>query len=157
MSLVTQPDETLLRQTREEENFSRLPYKDSRGILTIAIGRCIDPLIKGAGISEPEAMFMLGNDLRGALAYAAQFPWWEALDPVRKRVIAQMLFQLGLPHFLEFKDLQMALTMGYFQRASEAMLDSKWAHETPERVKRLANRMASGSEELPPNASVPTT
>lgn len=144
--LVSQPDETLLRQVRAEESFQRLPYKDSRGILTIAIGRCIDPLIKGAGISEPEAMFMLGNDLRGALAYAAQFPWWETLDPVRRRVIAQMLFQLGLPHFLEFKDLQRALTMGHWSQASQEMLDSKWAHETPLRVQRLATRMATGED-----------
>lgn len=144
--LVSQPDETLIKQVRAEENYSRLPYKDTRGFLTIGVGRAIDPAVRGSGISEPEAMFMLGNDLRGALAYASNFPWWETLDPVRKRVIAQMLFQLGLPHFLEFKDLQRALTMGHWSVASQAMLDSKWALETPERVQRLSHRMATGED-----------
>lgn len=144
--LVSQPDDTLIKQIRAEENFSRFPYKDTRGFLTIGVGRCIDPAIKGSGLSEPEGMYMLGNDLRKSLAYANQFPWWEALDPVRRRVIAQMLFQMGLPHFLEFKDLQRALTMGHWTQASAEMLDSAWAHQTPERVKRLANRMATGEE-----------
>lgn len=149
MSLpVSQPSDILIRQVRAEESYRRFPYLDSRGLLTVGIGRCVDPVAKIGGISEPEAMFMLGNDLRGALASASQFPWWEALSPVRQRVVTQMIFQMGPAHFSEFKDLSMALTMGYFQRASEAMLDSKWALETPERAKRLADRMATGSEDV---------
>ena len=52
-----------------------------------------------------------------------------------------MLFNLGLPTLSKFKDMQAAINDRLWDEAADAMLDSKWARQLPNRSGRLIARM----------------
>ena len=57
------------------------PYRDSVGKLSIGVGRNLDD----KGISEQEAMMLLGNDITEHLALLDKYlPWWAMLDEARQ-------------------------------------------------------------------------
>jgi lysozyme len=55
-----------------------------------------------------------------------------------------MAFQLGVDGLLAFKNTLKEVQDGNYFKASEMMLLSKWATQTPERAKRLAKQMETG-------------
>lgn len=65
----------------------------------------------------------------------------ENLDEGRKQVVAEMAFQMGGPRTREFKDFLAALREGDYYKASEAIINSDWAKQTPERAGRAAQRI----------------
>lgn len=117
------------------------PYKDSVGKLTIGVGRNLDD----KGISEPEAMLLLSNDIGAALADAKTLVWFNKLDSVRQDVIVNMIFNLGLPRFVGFKNTLRAIEMANWEEAVVQMLDSKWAKQVGKRAEDLAFMMMTGS------------
>ena len=65
-----------------------------------------------------------------------------------KLICANMAFQLGVNRLGTFKKMIKAVNERDYQTASVEMLDSKWAkQQTPERAKRLADRMAAIDEQ----------
>ena len=54
-----------------------------------------------------------------------------------------MIFNLGLTKLLNFKKFLGAMELGDYETAGKEMLDSRWAKQTPNRAKRMAERMAS--------------
>src|SRR5947209_7022011 len=91
--------EKFIRQLVGEESLRLHPYRDSVGKLTIGIGRNIDD----KGITKEEAYYLCGNDIAEVEAGCkGAFPWWDVLNEVRQRVIADMAFNLGLWGLLAF-------------------------------------------------------
>ena len=119
---------------REEEGYRRFPYLDTEGILTIGYGRNL----KDVGISPVEAEFLLRNDMQSALIAAASFPWFIDLSDLRKAVIVDMVFNMGLPRFKTFKKMLLAVTNKDYPGAAIEMLDSKWAKQVGDRANKLA-------------------
>ena len=66
------------------------------------------------------------------------------LDPVRRAVVLDMLFNMGLTRFRGFEKMLSALRAGDFEKAAEEMLDSKWARQVRSRAFRLARMMKTG-------------
>jgi len=66
------------------------------------------------------------------------------LDPVRRAVLMDMLFNMGLVRVNQFKRMFRALRKEDYETASEEMLDSKWARQVGPRAKRLAEMMKTG-------------
>ena len=66
------------------------------------------------------------------------------LDPVRKAIIIDMLFNLGLPGLRGFKNMFRALRADNYKRAADEMLDSKWAGQVGYRARKLADMMRTG-------------
>ena len=60
-----------------------------------------------------------------------------------KCVIIEMVFQLGIGGVSKFKKMWKALKQNDYQIASEEMLDSKWAKQTPKRAEELSSVMKS--------------
>ena len=58
-------------------------------------------------------------------------------------IILEMVFQLGKTGVSKFKKMWSALKNNDYKKASEEMLDSKWAKQTPERAESLADLMKS--------------
>lgn len=117
-------------------------YKDTVGKLTIGIGRNLDD----RGLRDSEVMFMLDNDIAEVTEELKQrLPWTERLDPVRKTVLQDMLFNLGWPKLAEFKNTLGRIERGEYEKAAVAMLQSKWASQVGNRAKRLASMMHFGS------------
>lgn len=135
------PD-NIVDQLRRDEGLRLHPYKDSVGKLTIGYGRNLDDV----GISQPEADVLLRNDIVNATFKLSEaLPWTEGLDDVRKGVLINMVFNMGLASVLEFKRTLGLIQSGDYAGAAAAMLDSKWAEQVGPRAQRLAIQIESGS------------
>ena len=66
---------------------------------------------------------------------------WEELSQEVQHILVNMCFQLGQGGLSKFKNLKVAIEDYQWQRASEEMMDSRWAGQTPERAERLKSRM----------------
>ncbi len=118
------------------------PYKDSVGIITIGIGRNLEDV----GISKEEAMIMLSNDVERTIDDCKKFQWFDLLDDVRKKVIIDMIFNLGLTRFSGFRNTIKAIADHRFTEASKHMMDSKWARQVGIRAERLSYMMETGQD-----------
>lgn len=134
----------LVTQLRRDEGEVLHAYEDHLGFLTIGIGRLIDKR-KGGGISSEEAAYLLNNDIDTRIkALERALPWFSRLDDARKGVLVNMAFQLGVDGLLAFKNTLKEVEAGNYSKASEMMLMSKWATQTPVRAQRLAKQMRTG-------------
>lgn len=135
----------LIEQLKRDEGFVSHAYQDHLGYWTIGIGRLIDKR-KGGGISEDEAMMLLENDVHVRRAQLLdEIPWMNGLNEARQGVLLNMAFQLGVDGLLGFKQTLEFVRKGQYVAAAGAMLDSKWAKQTPERAQRLATQMSTGA------------
>lgn len=145
--------EALKTMLKRHEKFVPYVYDDATGLPitkgslvigypTIGIGRRCD---KGNGISEPEAMFLLDNDVARVIAECrSAFPWFDGLDPVRQAVVADMVFNLGLQGFKGFKKMIAAIEAGDYEEAAKEMVDSRWVIQVGQRATELAYTMKEG-------------
>lgn len=118
-----------------------LAYQDSLGIWTIGFGRNVQE----RGISMQEAHDLLTHDVEDVLDEMARvFPWALKMSPVRQRVLANMLFNLGLAKLSGFVHTLAAMQAGRYQDAAAGMLSSKWARQVGKRAERLAREMETG-------------
>lgn len=128
-----------------EEGLRLSAYRDSEGYWTIGVGRLIDAR-RGGGITEEEAAYLLRNDItRATNDLDAKLPWWRQLDEVRQAVVVSMCFQLGISGLLQFRRTLRAVQEGRYADAAAAMLQSLWAAQTPERARRAADAMKTGT------------
>lgn len=119
-------------------------YRDTLGYLTIGYGRLIDKK-KGGGISHEEAELLLHNDIdRKLIELRSKLAWFDKLDDPRKGVLLNMAFQLGVNGLLGFRNTLAKIEAGDYEGAAENMLKSKWATQTPNRAKRMAEQMRIG-------------
>lgn len=58
-------------------------------------------------------------------------------------IIANMMFNLGLPRLSKFKMMKEAVDARDFVEAANQMVDSKWYRQVPNRAMRLVKRMRS--------------
>jgi len=116
------------------------PYRDSVNKLTIGVGRNLDDV----GISRDEAIYLLKNDLQKVVAQAKQFPWYDKLSNPRKQVVLNMIFNLGITRFSQFRKTIGFIANGDYTAAAKEMLDSKWAKQVGNRATELAEIMERG-------------
>jgi lysozyme len=131
----------LLSQLNRDEGRKKFPYLDTKGKLTIGVGRNLTD----RGISDDEIDYLCQNDIRLAEnTCRQQLPWFSNLDPIRQAVIVNMMFNLGLEKFDEFQQMAMAVARGNWGEAARQMQNSLWAQEVGDRAVRLANQMEQG-------------
>ena len=73
-------------------------------------------------------------------------PWWHQLDEVRRRVMVDLMFNMGAPTLMQFTNTLAHIQAGRYREAAEGMLASKWAQQTGARARRLAAMMGSGRD-----------
>lgn len=137
-------DETrasLREHLKVEEGLRLKPYQDTVGVLTVGYGHAIGRI----GISRRIAELLLDEDIDRAVADCDLW-WtgWRNLDPVRQEVVLAAVFQLGLGTWLDFRATRRAIVEGRYEDAADHLLNSKWATQTPGRVKRLAHMLRTG-------------
>lgn len=135
-------------------------YRDSKGILTIGVGRNIE----GNGfsyeelsmlginanydfetlkITKEQALYLLDNDMTTTIALlSSEVTIFRTLDEVRKDVLIDMCFNLGINKFLGFKKMLNSLGNKDYLEASKEMMDSKWATDVGYRAEELSIMMA---------------
>ena len=125
-----------------DEGLALMPYHDTRGILTIGVGRAIGRV----GITRGEALYLLNNDIgRVQRELRACLPVYAVVDPIRQTVLENMAFNLGTAGVCEFRRMIAALGEGQYARAAREMLSSSWARQVGDRALRLADLMAHGT------------
>lgn len=122
------------------EGESLMPYLCTAGRLTVGVGRNI----QDNGITLSESRLMLLNDIARCEKEAEQFFFWGRIGEVREAVVLDMLFNLGLTRFRQFKKMTAALDRAKYDLAADEMLDSRWAQQVGQRATRLAEMMRSG-------------
>ena len=128
--------DSLLDQLKRHEGVEYKPYVDTVGKMTIGVGRNLDD----NGLRDNEIEFLLMNDIAAVMDEAQSYDWYKSLSEVRKGVIINMMFNLGKPRFDKFEKFQ-ALAEGDYQKASEEMLDSRWAKQVGNRAVELSKQM----------------
>lgn len=132
---------SLADQLRRDEGFRAHPYRDSVGKVTVGYGRNLDDV----GLSEAEADFLLSSDIEAAtMRLESTFPWTMGLDEVRKSVLLNMTFNMGIAGLAQFRQMLEAVKTGDYAGAAREMLDSKWAQQVGSRAQRLSIQMESG-------------
>ena len=116
------------------------PYRDTVGKLTIGYGRNLDDV----GITAAEAGVLLDTDIQRTLGDCENLPYWENLDPVRKIVIADMVYNLGFARFRGFKRFHAAMMKRDYSLAAHEMKDSRWYNQVRRRAKVLHKAMLTG-------------
>jgi lysozyme len=135
----------LTRQLRGDEGEKPCVYRDSLGLWTIGVGRLVDPSHPKAGLRSDEITYLLNNDIDDRIdALTRALPWFQNIDDARKGVLLNMAFQIGTDGLLEFKNTLALIRDGKYADAAAAMLQSKWAHQTPARAERLSDQMKDG-------------
>ena len=128
--------EALLEQ---QEGFCAKPYRDSRGFLTVGFGTNLD-----AGITRDQAGALMQCQLDANEPALLAFPWFAGLDPVRRGVIENMAYNMGVSGVLEFKDMLAAIEAKDWPEAARQMRASDWAVQVGNRAKVLATIMETG-------------
>lgn len=117
------------------------PYVDTVGKTTIGVGRNLTDV----GISLDESRMLLARDVSRVLVEMAEsFPWAAEMTENRQRVLANLLFNLGLTKLRGFKNTLKAMAEGRYQKAADGMRASKWASQVGARAERLATLMEHG-------------
>jgi len=118
-----------------------MPYRCTAGKLTIGVGRNLDD----RGISEEEAFYLLDNDIADCVTdLQSHLSWFNRLDDVRKAVLVDMCFNLGINRLIGFENMLMATKYGEWDKAADEMLDSRWADQVGSRATELATMMRTG-------------
>lgn len=132
--------EELKKLLIQDEGLRLHPYTDSRGIITIGVGRNL----MQNGISEQEAMLLLANDVFKACRFAKGFFWFDGLTPKRQMVVVSMIYNLGYLGFMGFPKLITHLAAREYNQASNEMMNSRWAEQVKDRARRLSDMMRLG-------------
>ncbi|MBM7624792.1 glycoside hydrolase family protein [Sporohalobacter salinus] len=131
-------------------------YKCPAGHWTIGVGRNLeaDPLsqeevlelLKEQGVTKEIAIKWLDEKIDEITDQLEQYDWYCSLDDIRKKVIIDMVFNLGIDGLLSFENMINALKEEDFEKAAEEMKDSQWYHQVKIRGKRLVKMMRTGED-----------
>ena len=106
---------------------------------TIGVGRNLDD----NGISEDEALYLLENDIKRVTANLDKM-WevWRQFPEKAQLVCVDMTFQMGITGFMNFRQTRALMEMGCWLQASEEVLRSKYATQTPNRAAYNSRQLA---------------
>lgn len=126
----------LIESIKKNEGYVPTVYKDSLGIDTIGYGFAI----KDLKLDEDICDIILNRKLALLLdRINNKFKWFRYMPPEIKDVVVEMCYQMGVYGFSCFKKTIAYLQDKQWEKASEEMLDSRWAIQTPNRAKRMSN------------------
>ena len=129
---------SLIESIKQHEGYVGVVYKDSLGIDTIGYGFAIKDLELDRDICD----IILERKLQALKDRVnLKFDWYSDMPKEIQDVVMEMCYQLGVGGFSKFKKTISYLQNKQFHDASEEMLDSLWAKQTPNRAKELSNRV----------------
>ena len=126
--------ETISDMLRRHEGFRSKPYLDTVGVPTFGYGFTY--------ITKAEADEILNG--RVAELYrscSARWEWFEDLCDIRKLIIMDMAYNLGIEGLANLKHIIAPIEGGRWADASAEMLSSRWATQVGSRARELAGMM----------------
>ena len=149
--------DTLYEEIASDEGKILHKYKCSLGHDTIGIGHLVlenDPEanlpVYGAYeevsddvcITEERCKELFETDIQEAIEGGLRiYTNWEDLPQEAKHVLINMCFQLGQNGLSKFKNMNLAVQNKDYRSWAVNMIDSRWALQTPERARRLRDRV----------------
>lgn len=125
---------SLLEDIKKEEGFVGVQYDDHLGNPTIGYGTLL-PLTKA------EAELILEHRLKTFILNVKMSLSELTIKDEAWEILYHMAYQMGVNGLLKFKKMIKALEQEDYKTASREGLDSLWAKQTPNRAKRLMERM----------------
>ena len=137
--------ESVSERIARHEGFRSHVYQDSKGFLSIGYGTTVGRIVRldpkdkplpgptpglifraeGVGITQPQARTMLWDrvaDIRINLSKRAN--WWDH-SKIRRDVLVEMAYQLGVKGCLNFKLMWAALDVSKYENAAAEMLAAR--------------------------------
>lgn len=122
------------------EGYRQHVYEDTEGIPTIGIGFNLNE-----GFSREECLLILKHRIGTFISELNdRVPAYRRVNQVRKTVLLDMAYNLGVNGLLNFRKMLAALEEGDYQLAAKEMLDSRYAKQVKGRALRNARMMESG-------------
>ena len=135
----------LLESVKRHEGYRNKVYLDTLGKRTVGVGHlCVENFWEdGKEYDEDFLMGILEKDLQSAIDQADDMCKNLTISDDAKIIIIEMIFQLGGNGVSKFRKMWQALQQDPpdYAEASVQMLDSRWAKQTPNRAKEMADHM----------------
>ena len=124
---------------KQHEGFREHVYLDTVGVPTGGWGHAFHE-----GSNLPDAIWseIFYHDYKQAVSDYDTLKF--DLDQVRRAVVIDMLFNLGLTKFLKFKNTIKSIRAGDWESAAKGMENSKWYGQVRTRAVRLVRMMRTG-------------
>ena len=135
----------LLDSVKKHEGYRNKVYLDTLGKRTVGVGHlCVEDFWEdGKEYEEKFLMDILQKDLQSAIDQPDKKCDGLKISDDAKIIIIEMIFQLGGNGVSKFRKMWQALQQDPpdYAEASVQMLDSRWAKQTPNRAKEMAQHM----------------
>jgi len=143
----------LREELADDEGCKLEIYLDHLGLPTFGIGHLVveqDPehgQAVGTAVSEERVRQVFALDIASTLDECqVLYPDFDDLPEECQLIIANMMFNMGRPRLSKFKDMKAAVDARSWNSAADAMVDSRWHDQVPNRAKRLVKRMRALSD-----------
>ena len=136
----------LLDSVKKHEGYRNKVYLDTLGKRTVGVGHlCVeDWWDDNVEYEEKFLMDILQKDLQESIRGARELMeehGCKDIDEKAEELLIEMVFQLGRTGVSKFRNMWKCLSELNYVGASFEMLDSKWAKQTPNRAKAMAEQM----------------
>jgi|TARA_R110000796_G_C14331627_1_gene409187 lysozyme len=138
----------LKKELAEDEGCVYEVYLDHLGKKTFGIGHLVTPsdleynLKQGTPVTEDRVSECFEKDIKTTVADCLVLYEDFSLYPEEVQlIIANMMFNLGRTRLSLFKDMQKCVKDFNWVGAADAMVDSRWYIQVPNRAERLVKRM----------------
>lgn len=135
-------DMTRLQETLTKHEGCKLElYRCTSNKLTIGIGRNIED----NGISMNTAKQMLVEDIGNCIEdLQRNVIFFNEMPEVVKEALVNMVFNMGITRFLQFKNTLRYLKEKKYKKAGDECLNSRWAQQVGYRALEVAQQIKNG-------------
>lgn len=126
---------SLIEDIKQEEGFSGVGYKCTEGFDTIGYGTRLP-------LSKEESELILEYRLKIMKSQLTGYLYNLDIKQEAWDILFNMAYQLGVRGVLNFKKMIKALEKQDYKTAAKEGLDSLWHKQTPNRAKRLMDRLS---------------
>lgn len=123
---------------KHDEGWRESVYQDHLGYWTIGFGFMVDPRRQGR-IPGAVAEYWLDYEIDRIMSRLSKaLPWFDDAPEGVQRALTNMGYQLGVSGLLRFRKTLGLLEACQYQEAADEALRSRWAEQTPNRARRVA-------------------
>lgn len=144
---LTSDDADLIASVKLGEGLRLRSYPDpltNAAPWTIGYGHTGSDIGPRQACDEDEAESWLEDDLCNAIAgLDLQEAWWRSLPLDGQRVMAELVFNMGLAHLKGFHRFLADMQARQFKAAAGELLNSIWATQVKTRAQRLSDRIGA--------------
>lgn len=137
-------NKALADMVKRHEGKRNEAYIDTTGNWTIGYGHKLKGNNKGLTWDDNKINQAFNSDLQNAWNNASSLPEFGNMNLARQNALTDMAFNLGKKGLMNFVKMRAALANGDFETAAKEVLDSKYASQTGNRAKEIAEIIRTG-------------